>query len=232
MRTSIASALRPLSLLILATALGGCLPVEVVDEPEPQPANTEATAEPAKPPAGVKQPRAAEPELPPPPPTIPKVDLTESLDATCLVRVGDTIPEGDLVDVEGKSHAIREVLGEKLTVLVFWNSEVLHSVVELEDLAREIAEPLSRRGGRIIAVNTGDTAEKAAEAAKAAGAEFLVLLDPEKAYFGKLATERLPRTYVLDGKGVILWFDLEYSRTTRRHLEQTIDVALGETPAP
>lgn len=232
MRTSIASVLRSLSLLILTTALGGCLPVEVVDEPESQPTNTEATDEPAEPPAVVNQPKVAEPEVPPPPPTIPKVNLTESLDATCLVRVGDTIPEGDLVDVEGKSHAIREVLSEKLTVLVFWNSEVIHSVVELEDLAREIAEPLSRRGGRIIAVNTGDTAEKAAEAAKAAGAEFLILLDPERAYFEKLATERLPRTYVLDGKGVILWFDLEYSRTTRRYLEQTIEVALGETPAP
>ncbi|MDZ7619802.1 MAG: redoxin family protein, partial [Patescibacteria group bacterium] len=110
-----------------------------------------------------------------------------------------------------------------------WKSDVVHSVVELEDLGREIAEPLAQRGGKIIAVNAGDTAEKAAEAAKELPGNLLILLDPERAYFHKLATERLPRTYVLDAKGTVLWFDLEYSRTTRRDLEQTIDVALGET---
>ncbi len=232
MRTSIVRALRLVSLFILTAALGGCLPVDVVDEPEPQSAETERPADSGQPSAVVEQPKPAEPELPPAPPTIPKVNLTESLNATCLVGVGDTIPEGELVDVEGKSHAIREVLGEKLTVLVFWNSEVIHSVVELEDLAREMAEPLSKRGGRIIAVNTGDTVEKATEAAKAANVDFLILLDSEKAYFGKFATERLPRTYVLDGKGAILWFDLEYSRTTRRQLQRTIDAALNETSSP
>jgi len=100
------------------------------------------------------------------------------------------------------------------------------------ELARDIAGPLAERGGRIVAVNVGDTAEKAAEAAKDAKDRILILLDPEKAYFGKLATERVPRVYVLDKEGRVLWFDLEYSRSTRRDLEQTIDVALVETPAP
>ncbi len=232
MQTFIALALRTVPAVALALVLGGCLPVEVVDEPASQPSEEESPVEPDQPAVAVEPPKPAEPE-PLPPPTIPKVNLTESLSATCLVGVGDKIPEGTLVDAEGASHAIQDVLGEKLTVLVFWNSDNIHSVVELEDLARDVAGSLSERGGRIVAVNVGDTAEKAAEAAKEAKADFLILVDPDKTYFAEVATERLPRTYVLDAAGTILWFDLEYSRTTRRHLERTIDVALSEPePAP
>ncbi len=216
---------------MLLVALPGCLPVDVVDEPAPPPVENDAPAEPPEK-EPVAPPIAPEPEEPPPPPTIPTVNLTESLRATCLVDVGDPIPEGELADLEGATHSVRGVLGETLTVVLFWHSGNMHSVVQLEDLARDIAGPLAEQGGRIVAINVGDTAEKAAAAAKKAGADFLVLLDPEKTYFGKVATERLPRTYVLDAEGTILWFDLEYSRSTRRDLEQTIDVALAAEPQP
>jgi peroxiredoxin len=230
MRRAHLPGLGPLATLLLLAAMTGCLPVDVADEPEHGPAETEAPDEPSEEdPRVVEQPAETRPEEPPPPPpTIPKVNLTESLSATCLVGVDDQVPEGELADFEGKEHSIRDLLGEKLTVLLFWSSDNLHSVVELEDLARDLAGPLAERGGRIVAVNVGDTPEKATEVAKDAKADFLILLDPEKAYFSKVATERLPRTYVLDAEGTILWFDLEYSRSTRRDLEQTIDVVLTE----
>jgi hypothetical protein len=40
----------------------------------------------------------------------------------------------------------------------------------------------------------------------------------------------LPRLYVLDPAGKIVWFDIEYSESTRRELEQTLSVltAAGE----
>ncbi|MDZ7618293.1 MAG: hypothetical protein U1E05_14905, partial [Patescibacteria group bacterium] len=117
MQTSISGALRRASLLTLTVALCGCLPVEVVDDPGSQPVETEIPAVAEQSPAVAKPPEAVEPELPPPPPTIPKVNLTESLNATCLIGVGDSIPEGELPDLEGKPHAIRDSLGEKLTVL-------------------------------------------------------------------------------------------------------------------
>ncbi len=216
---------------VLLMALAGCPRVDVVDEPAPQPAETDTPDDPAAPDPGTLDPPDPEPEEPPPP-TIPTVSLTESLRATCLVFVDDPFPEGDLTDVDGTEHSMHDVLGPELTVVVFWNRGNVHSVFQLEDLARDFAEPLADRGGRIVAINVGDTPEEAAEAAREANADFLVLLDPDRAYFGKVATEGLPRTYVLDADGTILWFDLEYSRSTRRLLEQTIDAALSDEPAP
>lgn len=233
MRTSCLLDFRRIAALVLLTMLAGCLPVEVVDDPEPHPAETEMPDEPVEHDLHEpEEPQELEPEEPPPPPTIPDVNLTESLRATCLVVVNDQVPDGELVDLEGMTHSIHDTLGENLTILLFWATDNLHSVVQLEDLARDIAGPLAEQGGGVVAVNVGDSAERAAGTAKKAGAEFLILLDPERAYYGKLATERLPRTYVLDAEGTILWFDLEYSRSTRRDLEQTIEVVLAEEPSP
>ena len=233
MRTSHLLGFRRIATLLLLAALTGCLPGEVVDDPESHPAETEMPDEPVDlDPPELEEPREPEPEEPPPPPTIPQVNLTDSLRATCLVAVNDQVPEGELVDLEGTTRSVHDVLGEKLTILLFWASDNLHSIVQLEDVARDIAGPLAEQGGRVVGMNVGDSAEKAADTAKKAGAEFLILLDPERAYYGKLATERLPRTYVLDAEGTILWFDLEYSRSTRRDLEQTIEVVLAEEPSP
>ena len=51
-----------------------------------------------------------------------------------------------------------------------------------------------------------------------------MLLDSEGEALAKVATRRLPRTYLLDKKGKILWFDMEYSASTRRDLRDAIRV--------
>jgi len=83
----------------------------------------------------------------------------------------------------------------------------------------------------VIGINVGDPAEKAAEAVEAADAAFPNFLDPDGEYFAKIATGKLPRTYLLDADGRVLWFDLEYSLTTRRQLEQAVEAALRDAPA-
>ena len=48
-----------------------------------------------------------------PPPTIPKVALSNELRATCLVKVGDTMPEAELPDLDGKMHALDSLYGQE-----------------------------------------------------------------------------------------------------------------------
>jgi len=55
-----------------------------------------------------------------------------------------------------------------------------------------------------------------------------IFIDPGGALFAQVAHEKLPRIYVLDAEGKVLWFDMEYSEITREEMLQTIQVALGE----
>jgi hypothetical protein len=58
------------------------------------------------------------------------------------------------------------------------------------------------------------------------------LLDSKGELFARIAKDPklkwMPRTYLLDAGGRILWFDVEYSRPMRRDLVEAIRVTLGE----
>ena len=173
-----------------------------------------------------------EPE-PPPPAEVPEVHLTEADLATCLVGVDDVMPDDTLVDLDGNPQRLGDLFGEKLTVVFFWAAgDSLYSkmaaTAALEDLAKDIAEPFSEKGVRVVGVNVRDEPQLAGEHVSQAEATFVNLVDPEGAFFSRVATEKLPRLYLLDAAGKILWFDFQYSRTTRRDLLQAIQVELGE----
>jgi peroxiredoxin len=153
------------------------------------------------------------------------------LEATCLVGVGDPMPDAPLDVLGGEQQQLSSQLGPRLTVMFFWESDNLYAQDELRDLTGDVVEAFGEEGVRVIGINVGDSAEKAAAAVEAAEATFPNFLDPEGEYFATVATEKLPRTYLLDSACRILWFDLEYSLTTRRQLKQAVEVALKNAPA-
>jgi peroxiredoxin len=170
------------------------------------------------------------------PATIPDVRMSEADRETCLVFVGDAMPEAELSDLGGQGHSLHGLFGKRLTVVCFWargQSEyaALRAGDLLDFLAKDIAEPFAPKGVQVIGVNEGDSAEVVGQLIAQAGVTFPNLLDPQGALFAQVATEKTPRTYLLDAEGKILWLDLEYSMTSRRDLRTAIKVALGETAA-
>ena len=223
--------------MILAVVLAfgcwaGCRNGSAPDEPPPSGAPGEAQAVPGEGEGSDVDTTPA--EEPPPPPTIPEVHLLDADRETCLVGVDDPMPEAELVDLDGEKQALGELRGEKLTVVLFWTSgdsefSAMRAQAALEDLQKDVHEPYAEKGVRVVAVNEGDTAESVKKLVEEAALTFPNLMDSDGALFAKVATEKLPRPYLLDAEGKILWFDLDFSPTTRDNLMQAIQVALGET---
>jgi peroxiredoxin len=219
--------------LVLAACVGcgrSDAPQEKAKPPAPGPATAQdAQGTAAEPSASVPSATAAaQPKEPPAPPTIPKVTMSEADRATCRVGEGDLLPDAELPDLDGKTHALRSLWGERLTVVVLWDGANLYALEALEDLDAEVHKPYGEKGVRVIGVAVRQTPQAVRDKLQAVVATFPMLLDADGAYLAKLATQRLPRTYLLDAEGKILWFDIEYSRHTRRSLMQGIRVALGE----
>ncbi|MHC4398381.1 MAG: TlpA family protein disulfide reductase [Planctomycetota bacterium] len=174
-----------------------------------------------------------EKKAPPPPPTVPDVLLPDALRETCLIDVDDAMPEVELPDLAGQSQTLGGLFGEKLTVVFFWksgNSEYSAMAAQeaLEDLEKDVVEPWSSKGVGVVAVNVGDTAEVVRQLAEKAKVSFANLLDADGAFFAQVATERLPRPYLLNANGKIVYFDTLFSRTTRDNLTQAIRAELYE----
>lgn len=164
----------------------------------------------------------------PTPTVVPVVTLSDELAATCLVKVGDPLPDGELADTTGKTQAISKLFGSKLTVLMTWNVESEYARESLEDLDADVAKPYADKGVKVIGVNLRNPVEKVRETVQAAGAAFPILLDAQGDYFAKLAKDKPLRTYLVDAQGKILWFDVEYSRSTRRELLQAVDAVVAK----
>jgi peroxiredoxin len=228
-----------LSAAILA-AIVGCSGQEAEEKPTPRPpvatdvappaADRVETPEPDEPAVPTAQ-TPAQPAPPPAAPTMPPVVLSAAYREMCVVLTGDPMPEGELADATGQTVKLDALRGERLTVVFFFENgdtpdKIALAATALEDLAVEVVEPFAAKGAKVVAINVGAGADAVGEAA--AKAPFPVLSDPEGKYFAKVGSVQLPRVYVLDAAGKIMWFDLEFSRTTRRDLHRAILAMLAE----
>ena len=162
------------------------------------------------------------------PSSVPRVALSAELLATCLVKVGDPLPDAELADTAGKPQTLTKLYGSKLTVVFTWRVESEYAEEALEDLDADVAKPFAEKGVKVVGINLHDNPEKVREVVQLAGAAFPILIDTDGKYFAKIATDKPLRTYLLDAQGKILWFDVEYSRSTRRDLHQAIEAVLGK----
>ncbi len=159
--------------------------------------------------------------------TMPRVALTQAHQQSCKVRVGDPFPDLQLADLQGRKQTFGSLLGKKLTVVAFWNGRQPTAREELADLGPRIAARFSASGVAVVGINSGDDPQLARELASQASAQFANLSDPDSSGLAQVGTGKIPRTYLLDSTGKIVWMDLEYSRTTRRDLNQAIRFMLA-----
>jgi peroxiredoxin len=162
---------------------------------------------------------------------LPKVGIEEDAEkrAQCLVYIEDSMPKVTLRDLEGNPQRLQDLYGEKLTVILFWASDKKYAVQALGWAGDEVAKfrkPYSEKEARLIGINVGDSPEVARQVAQQEGAEFINLLDEDRSLFDQVATEGLPRVYLVDHEGKILWLDDHYSTTTEDALKQAMSFVL------
>lgn len=155
---------------------------------------------------------------------VPKVVLTEEHAKMCKVKVGDPLPDFRLRTVDGAEQSLSQLAGKNLTVVCFLDGTNPYALEEFGDLEPQIAKPYASRGLNVVAIQEGKV--NIARAVKTAQVSFPVLVDRNGQAFRQIATAKLPRTYLIDASRQVIWFDLEYSRTTRRDLMQAIDASL------
>ncbi|MHB8902440.1 MAG: redoxin domain-containing protein [Thermoguttaceae bacterium] len=251
--------LRATVLAVAALILAGCPARQEAEPAPPAPPAAPQTSAPEEP--APKQPIPIEmaetlKTLEAAPTAIPQVQLPQSLKETCLVTVGDPLPDGEVLTLEGEKKAVADLLGTKGTVVFFWgvggseNAEKI-AVQALADLEGDAIAAYGDQGLAVVAIspnapaeepkdgrgtvdhvsaNIGSRLEMSKRVKQLLGTmkiSYPVMLDPGGTYFAKVATARLPRVYVLDAAGKIAWFDVGFSETSREDLKRTLEFMFG-----
>ena len=152
----------------------------------------------------------------------PLVRLTDAHAKSCLLNVGDPMPPITLLNTEGEEHSLASYYGEKLTVVVFWSIRHPYASEQFSHLGPDIADRYAGHGVNVVAINEGDAGDEVRQIVEETDVDFPCLLDTDGSAFRHVATSILPRTYLLDTQGEVLWLDIEYSRSTRRELHNAM----------
>jgi hypothetical protein len=169
----------------------------------------------------------AQTTTPPPAPAIPAVVLSEQHQELCVVKVGDAFPTLALTTLDGAEQPLPDMYGKRATVILFWHGNGWSTRAALRDLGPDIAEPLQKQGVTVISIAVNQPADATQAALEMSESKLTTLLDPEGKAFAQVGSEILPRVYLIDAAGKIVWFDLGYSHSTRRELKQAVE-ALAE----
>jgi peroxiredoxin len=165
---------------------------------------------------------------------IPPVVLSNEHQALCKVKVGGAMPNLELPKLGGDNAATKlaESYGKKATVIIFWRGDRRMAREQLADMEPDVLEPFADKGVAVIGIAVEESAQNTQAALQKAKASFANLLDASGKAFAQIGSQKLPRTYVVDANGKIVWFDIEYSHATRRELKQVLQALVGETAAP
>lgn len=161
-------------------------------------------------------------------PRKPKVILSAGHRATCVKFVGDSIGDPTVRDINNTQHKLKKLLSNKFTVLIFWNDNSRAGVEQFRRIPVDILGTYAKQRVKVIAANTGGDLATTKRLTGNAAKMIDSLVDGDQELFGQFANSRVPRTYLLDKDGKILWFDIEYSQGMQRELENALDYYLNQ----
>jgi peroxiredoxin len=161
-------------------------------------------------------------------PRVPQVLLSEGHAALCRVGVGEPLPSLGLPQLSGQTTELSALRGRQATVVLFWHPDRWMARTALVDMQRDIADQFESQDVSVVGIAVEQSPSSAQRALQKTGVRFTQLLDQTGQAFAAVGTSALPRLYVLDPQGTIVWFDIEYSEGTRRELWQTLKVLTSE----
>ena len=151
-------------------------------------------------------------------------DEPDDLAETTLINAGDEAPDFTVEMLDGSKVALSALQG-KPTLLIFWATWCPPCRLELSKLQEHI---IDRYGDKInvLPISRGEERAKVEEYISKMGYTFAVGLDGDQSIYRKYATNYIPRCFVIDAKGKVLYSGVGYDETIAKEVEQNIEKAL------
>lgn len=142
------------------------------------------------------------------------------------------IPSVELKTTEGKSVNTSTLLNEgKPMIISFWATWCKPCVKELTAIAENYADWQKETGVKLVAISIDDSRSMShvAPFVNGKGWEYEVLLDPNGDFKRAMNVINIPHTFLVDGKGKIIWQHTTYADGDENTLYELIKkVAAGE----
>jgi peroxiredoxin len=122
--------------------------------------------------------------------------------ASSCPEIGSEAPNFTLESTDGNSVSLKDFKGNKVMVNL-WSTRCVPCVSEMPHI-QAIHEKWSDQGLKILAVNMGDSGQKAGQFASENGLTFTILIDPKGQMFQTFCLQQIiPITLFIDEEGTL-----------------------------
>ncbi len=151
--------------------------------------------------------------------------LSAQTDEASVVKTGDMVPDFKVKMFEGKEINIKDLRG-KVVLINFWAVWCPYCVQELAVVQKEIIDRFKGKDFVFLPISREDTYEKIDAFRKEKGHKFPMGMDSDRSIYNMFAKSSIPRNYVIDKSGKIVYMDKGYNVEMFKELVKNIEKLL------
>lgn len=172
----------------------------------------------AEPEAVVEEEAAAEPE--------PEAQSEEDdVEATTLVNVGDVAPDFTVTMLDGRVIKLSELRGN-VVMLCFWATWCPPCRQELAHLQEGVIDVFAGEKFVVLPISRGEERKVVEKFITDNGYKFGVGLDSDRAIYDLYASNYIPRTFIVDKQGKVVYRNAGYDEVIAQEVNDAIRQAL------
>lgn len=155
-----------------------------------------------------------------------EVSVEDEVAAATLIFAGDKAPDFTVTMLDGSSQTLYDSKG-KPTLLIFWATWCSPCREELAHLQEGIID-IYGDSIRVLPISRGEKREVVEEFIASMGYTFNVGLDPDQKAYNKYALNFIPRCFVIEADGNVLYSGVGYDEAVAAEVRDALDQALAK----
>ncbi|MBR2429659.1 MAG: TlpA family protein disulfide reductase [Alistipes sp.] len=157
-------------------------------------------------------------------PTPSGVEQQDDVEATTLIHAGDMAPDFTVEMLDGSSVTLSALQG-KPTLLIFWATWCPPCRAELSHLQEGVIDLYGDKI-TVLPISRGEKRETVEEFLTKMGYTFAVGLDGDQSIYRKYASNYIPRCWVIDSKGEVVYAGVGYDEAIAAEVQEALNRAL------
>jgi len=138
-----------------------------------------------------------------------------------VVQKGEQVPEFTINLNDGNKINIKDYEG-KIVMINFFATWCGHCLKEMPFLQKDVWERFGQNDNfKLLAIGRGHDQDEVTEFAESRNLEFPVYGDKDKSIYSKFATSYIPRNYIIDANGTIVY---SFTGFNEEEFEKMVDL--------
>ena len=155
----------------------------------------------------------------------PMITAQDDINETTLIHAGDEAPDFTVEMLDGSKQTLSALRG-KVVLVTFWATWCPPCRQEMAHMQKGVIDHFAGKDLVVIPISRGETRATVESFIQKMGYTFPVGLDHDKSIYLKYATNYVPRSFVIDREGKVVYVAVGYDEVVAEEINAAINASL------